>query len=205
MKNVLIVDYDMGNIDSIARAVEECGGKPIISNNLSDFKFASNIILPGVGSFSLAMKKINNLGLTDIIYEEVINNHKPMLGICLAMQLLASKGYEGGDTQGLNLIEGEVKLLIPKESNTKIPHIGWNNANFKSDSSLFIGMKSGWDFYFVHSYNFVCKNEQNILATTPYCGEFTSIVGKNNIFGTQFHPEKSQRAGFHLLRNFIAM
>ncbi len=203
MKNVVIVDYGMGNIDSVARAIEECGGKPIITNAKKDFEIATHIILPGVGSFQNGMKNIRSLDIDKILQEQVIEYNIPFLGICLGMQLLATKGYEGGETDGLGFIEGEVSLMKPLLENEKIPHIGWNEVYPSKDTSLFEGIESGKDFYFVHSYHFQCNNEDNVYATTPYCDKFISVIGKNNIMGVQFHPEKSQKTGFKLLKNFL--
>ncbi len=205
MKKVLIIDYNMGNIDSISRAIEECGGEPIVSNSYSDFESASLIILPGVGSFSTAIKNIEKYGLKPIIIEQVLNNNKPILGICLGMQLLATKGYEGGETEGIGLIEGEVVMLKSDDPTIRIPHVGWNEVIFNKPSPLTNNLKSGRDFYFVHSYNFVCKNKEDILAYTPYCGKFVSIIGHGNVYGVQFHPEKSQLAGFGILKNFLEL
>ncbi|KKN46137.1 hypothetical protein LCGC14_0676080 [marine sediment metagenome] len=205
MKKVLIIDYDMGNIDSISRAIEECGSEPIVSNSYSDFEQASLIILPGVGSFATALKNIEKYGLKPIIIEQVLEKNKPLLGICLGMQILATKGYEGGETEGIGLIEGKVVLLKPDDPQTRIPHVGWNDVIFNKSSPLFYNLKSGRDFYFVHSYNFVCKNEDDILAYTPYCGKFVSVVGHGNVYGVQFHPEKSQFAGFEILKNFLEL
>ncbi len=205
MKKVLIIDYDMGNIDSISRAVEECGCEPIVSNSYSDFKQTSLIILPGVGSFTTALKNIEKYSLKPIIVKQVLEKNKPLLGICLGMQILATKGYEGGETEGIGLIEGEIVLLKSDDPKTRIPHVGWNEVIFNKPSPLFNNLKSGRDFYFVHSYNFVCKNEDDILAYTPYCGKFVSVVGHGNVYGVQFHPEKSQFAGFEILKNFLEL
>lgn len=205
MKEVIIVDYEMGNIDSIARAIEECGGTPVISNQKSDFKQASHIILPGVGAFNKAMENIMKYDLNSILTVQVIQKKKPLLGICLGMQILASKGYEGGETNGLGFIEGEVIRLISDSKNTTIPHIGWNEVHFKDTSQLFTNLDSGLDFYFVHSFHFKCRNDEHVLASTPYCGKFTSVIQKDNVFGVQFHPEKSQRVGFQILKNFLSI
>lgn len=205
MKKVVIVDYGMGNLGSVARAVEECGGSPVITNQSPDFMAANCIILPGVGAFDIGMRNIRELNLDKILEEQVLGNRLPFLGICLGMQLLATKGREGGETAGLGWIEGEVKRLESNGSNERIPHVGWNEVNFSKDSSLFAGIPSGKDFYFVHSYHFGCRNEREIIARTPYCGDFVSVVGRENIFGVQFHPEKSQRLGFQVLKNFLAL
>ncbi len=195
----------MGNIDSISRAIEECGGEPIVSNRYSDFEQASLIILPGVGSYATALKNIEKYRLKPIIIEQVLEKNKPILGICLGMQILASKGYEGGETEGIGLIEGKVVLLKPNDPKTRIPHVGWNEVIFNRPSPLFNNLESGRDFYFVHSYNFVCKNIDDILAYTPYCDKFVSVVGHGNVYGVQFHPEKSQLAGFEILKNFLEL
>ena len=203
MKNVLVVDYKMGNIDSIVRGIEECGEKPIVSNRPEDFQAASSIILPGVGSFTKAMENIHKYGLEELLRENAVDKKKPLLGICLGMQILASKGFEGGETPGLGLIEGEVVRFQTDDPEIRIPHVGWNEVIFAQNSPLFNNIESGRDFYFVHSYHFICADESISIAYTPYCGDFTSVVCKGNIFGTQFHPEKSQRVGLQLLKNFL--
>lgn len=205
MKNVVITDYGMGNLDSVARAVQECGGNPLISQKAQDFQEAHYIILPGVGAFATGMKHLSTSGLQEILYEQVINQGIPFLGICLGMQLLATKGLEGGETNGLGWIEGEVKRLEPDQPDPRIPHVGWNEVIFNSPSPLFEGIPTGKDFYFVHSYHFSCQYPQEAIAHTPYSGKFVSAVNKDNIFGVQFHPEKSQRLGFHVLKNFLSL
>lgn len=203
MKNVAIIDYDAGNLDSVARAVEECKAEPVVTSSRSDIETSSCIIMPGVGSFADGMKKIVDLGLDEILYEQVIERKIPFLGICLGMQLLASEGYEGGRTKGLGWIEGKVQKLQPGSSNERIPHIGWNNVIYDKTSSLFKDVASGKDFYFVHSYHFICKNDIDILAYTLYCGKIITAINKENIYGVQFHPEKSQKLGIKLLANFL--
>ncbi len=205
MKQVAIADYGMGNVDSVARAVEECGGRPLVTSDGGDLETANYIILPGVGAFADGMRNIRRRGLDLVLREQVIQKRIPVLGLCLGMQLLATKGWEGGETDGLGLIDGEVKRLEPDGANTRIPHVGWNEVIFTQDVLLFRGIPSGGDFYFVHSYHFVCKNEAQVLARTPYCGGIASVVGRDKIFGVQFHPEKSQRLGLQLLRNFLTL
>lgn len=205
MKKVAIVDYGMGNLDSVARAVQECGGTPIVTREADDFDLADYIILPGVGAFTTGMHNIRAYGLEDILRAQVLEQGIPCLGICLGMQILATKGWEGGETQGLGWIQGEVKKMAPNDPSVRIPHIGWNEVVFDQDSPLFQGIPTGKDFYFVHSYHFSCLHPQNALAHTPYCGGFISVVGKDNILGVQFHPEKSQRLGFQILRNFLSL
>ena len=205
MKKVVITDYGMGNLDSVARAVQECGGDPLISHKAEDFEEAHYIILPGVGAFTTGMNHLSASGLNEILQEQVINQGIPFLGICLGMQILATKGLEGGETQGLGWIEGEVKRLEPDTPDIRIPHVGWNEVIFNKPSPLFEGITTGKDFYFVHSYHFSCKHPQEAIAHTPYCGNFVSAVNKDNIFGVQFHPEKSQRLGFQVLKNFLSL
>lgn len=201
---VAIVDYGMSNLGSVSRAVEKCGGDPIITNKSSDFEIVDKIILPGVGSFRDGIHNIKKLGLDKILNKQVLKDKIPILGICLGMQLMATKGWEIEEKMGLGWINGEVKLFNQCKSE-RIPHIGWNEVNFTNKSSLFKDIHSGKDFYFVHSYHFSCNNEDNILATTPYCKGFTSAIYKNNIFGVQFHPEKSQKIGLKLINNFLSI
>lgn len=205
MKKLAIVDYGMGNLDSVARAVEECGGNPVVTSDARDLRSANYIILPGVGAFAVGMRNIRERRLDEILGEQVIDNGIPLLGVCLGMQLMAEKGWEGGETKGLGWIEGEVKRLEPDGSDVRIPHVGWNEVIFIQESPLFNGIPSRKDFYFVHSYHLSCSNGTEILARTPYCGGFVSAVGKNHIFGVQFHPEKSQRLGFQVLKNFLSL
>lgn len=205
MKTVAIIDYGMCNLDSVARAVEECGGTPLVTNNIHDLEIATHIILPGVGAFPDAMNQIRQLSMDTALREQVLDNKIPFLGICLGMQVMATKGTEGEETEGLGLIEGTVKRLKPESHDTRIPHIGWNEVHYVRSSPLFEGISTGKDFYFVHSYHFCCSDENNIIAWTPYCGGFTSAISKGNIFGTQFHPEKSQKVGFQVLVNFISI
>lgn len=205
MKNVAIVDYGMCNLDSVYRAVEECGAEAVVTSEKGVLAKADCIILPGVGSFADGMKHIRELGLEEPLKEEVVSKGIPLLGICLGMQLLADSGCEGGETKGLGLIPGRIERLRPVSNDTKIPHIGWNEVFIEKGSGLFNGISSGRDFYFVHSYSFNCADKSDILAQTPYCGSFVSAVEKNNIYGVQFHPEKSMRWGLELVRNFLSL
>ena len=205
MKTVAIIDYGMCNIDSVARAVEECGGTPLVTNNIHDLEIVTHIILPGVGAFPDAMNQLRQLSMDTALREQVIDNKIPFLGICLGMQVMATKGTEGEETEGLGLIEGTVKRLEPDSHDTRIPHIGWNEVHYVRDSPLFQNIPSGKDFYFVHSYHFCCRNEEDIIARTPYCKGFVSAISKGHIFGTQFHPEKSQKLGFLVLKNFLSI
>lgn len=205
MKTVAIIDYGMCNLDSVARAVEECGGIPLVTSNIQDLEIATHIILPGVGAFPDAMNQLCQLSMDTALREQVIDHKIPFLGICLGMQVMATKGTEGEETEGLGLIEGTIKRLEPDSHDTRVPHIGWNEVNYVRDSPLFQNIPSGKDFYFVHSYHFCCRYEEDIIARTPYCKGFVSAISKGHIFGTQFHPEKSQKLGFQVLKNFLSM
>jgi imidazole glycerol-phosphate synthase subunit HisH len=203
LEKVLIIDYGMSNLGSIKRALEECCAEVVISDDPKNIKFANRIILPGVGAFADGIKNLRKLGFVSAIREIICNHNIPFLGICLGMQLLANKGYEGGEEEGLGLIPGAVKRLEPSDSSTRIPHIGWNEVYKTRDNPLFADIPDGTDFYFVHSYHFIVENSENIIAKTPYCGGFISAVTLGNIFGVQFHPEKSGKIGFQVLKNFL--
>ncbi len=204
--SVLIIDYGTSNIDSVKRAVEECGHKAEISADPKAAATVSKLILPGVGNFSDAAPKLKESGWDEVIRKEVLENKIPLLGICLGMQLLGSFGEEGTGTPGLGLIPGKIERLQPTAQDFRIPHMGWNQVHpQKKGSSLFHNIQDGKDFYFVHSYHFKPTNPAAIAATTPYCGGFVSAVEQNNIYGVQFHPEKSQKAGFRLLKNFLEL
>ncbi len=202
---IAIIDYGMGNLDSMARAVSECGGEPLVTSSASVLSSATHIILPGVGSFAEAMRNLAASGLIPAIKEQAGGKFRvPFMGVCLGMQLLAGCGFEGGETPGLGLIPGSVVRLEPSADLERIPHVGWNELEIVRPSPLFAGIDDRKDFYFVHSYHFVCAPEF-VLATTPYCGKINSVVANGNVFGVQFHPEKSQRSGLRLLKNFLAM
>lgn len=201
---VVVVDYGMSNLGSISNALAECGGENVvITTDPKDLKSATHIVLPGVGAFTDGMANLKKFGWIEPLKQASIKDEVPLLGICLGMQLLATKGYEGGETDGLGLIDGVVDRLKTSDPKERIPHVGWNEVYPKIESALFQDIVPGTDFYFVHSYHFAPANKKNILSVTPYCKEFASSVFAGNIFGTQFHPEKSQRPGFQLLKNFL--
>ena len=202
---VLIIDCDMGNIGSVKRAFEECGSEVIVSSHPKDLDIATQIILPGVGAFANAMNNLKKLGWVDAIKQAVIVDKIPILGICLGMQLLADKSFEKGETDGLSLISGDIIRLEPKSIKERVPHVGWNEIHFNQQNKIFKDIKNDSDFYFVHSFHFMPSNNNNILSTTPYCGGFVSALQKGNIIGVQFHPEKSSRAGFQLIQNFLSL
>ena len=201
-QDVLVIDYQIGNVSSVINAIKKLGHKANLSNNINSIENASHLILPGVGSFEAGMSNINRLELKEVIIEKVKKKNTPILGICLGMQLLATEGNENNVlTKGLNLIEGKVEMINSKDK--KLPHIGWNSAIFQKESKLSDGLNVENDFYFVHSYYFNCKNKNEILATTNYGSNFPSIIKKDNIIGVQFHPEKSLEKGMVLLKNFL--
>lgn len=205
--NVLIIDYGMCNLGSVKRAFEECGATAFISENPREAEQASHIVLPGVGAFGDAMKNLVSAGWDNALKKNVIEQNVPILGICLGMQLLAEKGYEGGEHQGLGLISGEVKKIYSEipSANFRVPHIGWNEINKQQEHPLLQKLPASTDFYFVHSYFFKTAYKADILSTTKYGIDFPSIVCKKNIMGVQFHPEKSSRAGFQIIRNFLTI
>ncbi len=203
MHTVAIIDYKLCNLHSVASAVAKCGHKPVITDHPEEIREATHLILPGVGSFSDGMENIRKLGIEEALKELVTEKGYPLFGICLGMQLLATKGSEGGETNGLNFIEGTVDRLEPKDKSERIPHIGWNEVHIIKDSPLLTDIPTDNDFYFVHSYALTCANQEDIIAQTPYCSSFTSIVEHENVFGTQFHPEKSQKLGLKLIENFL--
>ncbi len=203
MTLVAIIDYGLCNMDSVARAVKKCGGSAVITKEAKEIDAATHLLLPGVGAFPDAMRNMRATSLDVVLRRRVLEEHVPFLGICLGMQLMATTGYEGEETQGLGFIDGEVTLLQP-QAGERIPHIGWNQAVLTREHPLLKDVPSSSDFYFVHSYRLRPTREEDVLATTPYGGGFPSIVGHGTIVGTQFHPEKSQKPGFQLLRNFLS-
>ncbi len=202
---VCILDYGSGNTGSVLNIFRWLGDQlPIesqISNQPRDIQAATHLVLPGVGAFKSAMEKIKQLIPLPVLKEQVMTKKVPFLGICVGMQALADVGYEFGEHQGLGWITGQVSKLPTKT--LPLPHVGWNNIILKRPSPLTVGFDDSSDFYFVHSYAFECQNKDQIVATTDYDGEFTSIIQSQNIFGVQFHPEKSQQAGQLLLKNFL--
>jgi len=194
----------MGNLRSVQKAFEKVGCNAMITNNIDTIKNADKIVLPGVGAFRDGMKHLKELGLIDILNQEVIENKKPFLGICLGMQLIAKKSYEHGETDGLGWIDAEViKFDFSSQSKKlKIPHVGWNNICYKNENRLFRDIANSSDFYFVHSYHFQ-SNEDVVTSTTDYGFDFVSSVNKDNIYAIQFHPEKSQVYGLKIIENFI--
>lgn len=194
-----VVNYGIaGNIHSIKKAIEKAGGEVKIINNKEDFINTHKIVIPGVGSFNDAMQELENDGLLGILREEIIK--KPTLGICLGMQILSTLGFEYGKTKGLDVIKAEVKPMIVDE---KVPHVGFNKINVVKTNKLLNGLEEN-EFYFMHSYEVV--NYTDITSLTDYAGhKFVSSIQKGNIYGVQFHPEKSREAGIKLFKNFLEL
>ena len=198
--NIGILDYGMGNTASVFNAVYSQGWDPIFVKNPIELDEISHLIIPGVGSYGSAMNLLAKKDLTTFINAFYCAG-KPIMGICLGMQILSSFGVEGGKNNGLNLIKGNVQPLKRVEG-LNIPHTGWNNISIKKDHPILEGIKKDVDFYFVHSYAFCVESDNNLFATCEYGETFTSIVGDKNVFGVQFHPEKSQKNGLKIIDNF---
>ena len=199
---IVIIDYGLGNLLSVVNALRAIGHEALISTKPEDIRKADKLILPGVGAFSQGMKNLRESGLIEVLTEEVMKKKKPILGICLGVQLFAEKSYEGGEHKGLGWIKNSsVEKIVPSDSKLKVPHVGWDTTNFKKNP-LFKDLPANPDFYFVHSYYIKC-DDSIITSTFDYGGTFTASIQKDNIYGTQFHPEKSQKNGLKLLKNFV--
>jgi glutamine amidotransferase len=200
---IAIINYGMGNLGSVKRKMDRIGAKSIITSDTNEIKNSSKIILPGVGHFAKAVSEIKNRGLWDLLSDQVLIEKKLVLGICLGMQIMANYSEEG-DSAGFGWIDAKViRFKVSDLIRYKIPHMGWNTISPVKESSLFEKLTPDSEFYFVHSFHVKCNNSDEILAETNYCHSFTSAFRKENIFGVQFHPEKSHDAGEVLLRNFI--
>jgi glutamine amidotransferase len=197
-----LIDHGVSNVDSIFRALELCGVKVVRISDPSSIDSVDKIVLPGVGAFDVAMNSLNASGLTDAIKFAVLVKHKPILGICLGMQLLMSGSDEGVPTPGLDLIPGVVTKIKPAKGE-RVPHVGWNELQIIKQSNILSADMNGKDFYFVHSYCVNVVDDAHLIATTPYGETIHSVVGFENIYGTQFHPEKSQKFGLKILEQFI--
>ena len=205
-QNIIIVNYDMGNVGSIQNMLKHIGFHALISGEREDIKKADKLILSGVGAFDSGMKNIAETGLQDILNDKVLGAQTPVLGICLGMQLLTQSSEEGV-RPGLGWIEAKtVKFsFADPSSHLKIPHMGWNTLNITQQHPLFDDMPDEMRFYFVHSYHVICAKEENCLAATHHGYDFASVIAKGNIYGVQFHPEKSHKFGMTLLHNFIKL
>ena len=202
---IVIVDYRTGNLNSIKRTVDRIGSLSIISSQVKDVTQADKIILPGIGHFARAMVNLKELGLLDALTEAVLIKRKPVLGICLGMELMA-KTSEEGDTPGLQWLDAEaVRFKISASTRQKVPHMGWNRIQVKKVSPLMKGVDDLSEFYFAHSYHLKINDRSDLMSETEYGISFPSAVERNNIFGVQYHPEKSHRTGVQVLKNFIDM
>tara|TARA_Y100000590_G_scaffold321716_1_gene364237 strand:- start:394 stop:1020 length:627 start_codon:yes stop_codon:yes gene_type:complete len=205
--NVTIVDYSSGNISSVINSFKEVAEDKVnieVSADLKKIKSSDKIILPGQGSFKSCVDALNNInGLVDTLNEFVINNKKPLLGICVGLQMFADIGYEETETKGLGWIPGKVSKINNQNGKYKLPHIGWNQINIIKDSKIFKNIENNSHMYFVHSYEFIPNDRNVVSATTDYSTSIVCSAEKGNIFGTQFHPEKSDKIGLKIIDNFI--
>lgn len=195
-----ILDMEMGNLRSVENAVYQMGFDPQVVKSANQLGDVSHLIIPGVGQFSSAMRHVREMGLYEPV-TQFAGAGRPVLGICLGMQVLATTGYEGGETSGFDLIKGQVKKIVGGNG-LRIPHVGWNRAILKRRHPILEGLKPDRDFYFVHSYAFRPANDAEILAETDYGDTFASMVASKSVVGLQFHPEKSQVNGLRLIENF---
>jgi len=199
---ITIVNYGMGNLGSVQNMLKRIGTPCKISSDIKDIEAAEKILLPGVGAFDAAIQKIDELNLRSLLVHKALEQKVPFLGICLGMQLL-TRSSEEGVLKGLDLIPAQtIKFKFDNNPSLKIPHMGWNFVKQNNPSKLTGGFTEDYRFYFVHSYKVVCDKDENSILKTDHGGEFDSAIQKDNIFGAQFHPEKSHKYGMHLLTNF---
>ena len=207
--NVTIVDYNSGNISSVINSFTEVAKGTTnleVTSDLNKIKSSDKVVLPGQGSFKSCIDALNSInGLTDTLNEFVINKKKPLFGICVGLQMFANVGYEEIETKGLGWIPGKVSKIDNKNGKYKLPHIGWNQINIVKDSKIFKDVENNSHMYFVHSYEFIPEDKDVISATTDYASNIVCSVEKENIFGTQFHPEKSDKIGLKIIDNFLKM
>ena len=205
--NVTIVDYQSGNISSVINSFTEVAKGKVnleVTSDIKKIKSSDKIVLPGQGSFKSCVDSLNSInGLIDTLSEFALNNKKPLLGICVGLQMFADVGYEEIETKGLGWISGKVSKIDNQNGKFKLPHIGWNQINIIKDSKIFKDIDSNSHMYFVHSYEFVPQDNSVITATTDYSSNIVCAVEKQNIFGCQFHPEKSDKTGLKIINNFI--
>lgn len=202
MSFVCILDYGSGNVKSVYNLFTALADKVVISNDPADIEAASHIVLPGVGAFAAAMRRIRERLPLAVLERVVLREGKPFLGICVGMQVLAERGLEFGETPGLGWVPGSVRQL--RTGGLPLPHIGWNDIACQPDP-LLDGLGQAPDFYYVHSFMFEAADPAQVLATTEYGERITGVIRRGNVYGVQFHPEKSQRAGMRLAKNFLAI
>ncbi len=200
MANIAIIDYGAGNLQSVSNAFKYIGADNMITSDADEIRRADALLLPGVGAFPDAMAALNKSGLIPVIRQEATK--KPFLGICLGMQVLFSKGFEGAETDGLDLLPGRVEKI---KTDLKLPQIGWNSLDIIKPCPLTAGLSGGEYVYFVHSYRAIADNRDDLCAVCDYNAEITAICARNNLFGCQFHPEKSGDVGLQILKNFVSL
>ena len=207
--NVTIVDYNSGNISSVINSFKEVAKDKVnieVTSDLNKIKSSDKVVLPGQGSFKSCVNALNNVeGLVDTLNEFAINSKKPLLGICVGLQMFADIGYEENETKGLGWISGKVSKIDNQNGKYKLPHIGWNQINILKDSKIFNDVENNSHMYFVHSYEFVPNDKSVVSSTTDYSSKIVCSIEKENIFGTQFHPEKSDKIGLKIINNFIKL
>ena len=207
--DVTIVDYKSGNISSVINSFKEVAKDKVnieVTSDLNKIKSSDKVVLPGQGSFKSCIDGLNSInGLIDTLSEFVFNNKKPLLGICVGLQMFADIGYEEVETTGLGWISGKVSKIDNQKGKYKLPHIGWNQLNIVKDSRIFKGIENKSHMYFVHSYEFIPNDKSVTIATTDYSTNIVCAIEKENIFGTQFHPEKSDKTGLKIIGNFIKL
>ena len=207
--NVTIVDYKSGNISSVINSFKEAAQNKVkieVTSDVSKIKSTDKVVLPGQGSFKSCVDALQSInGLVDCLNDFVMNKKKPLLGICVGLQMFADVGYEESETKGLGWIPGKVTKIDNQNGKYKLPHIGWNEINIVKDSKIFKNIKNKSHMYFVHSYEFVPNNQNAISATTEYSSKHVCAIEKENIFGTQFHPEKSDKLGLQIIDNFMRL
>ena len=205
--NVTIVDYNSGNISSVINSFKEVAKDKVtieVTSDLNKIKSSDKVVLPGQGSFKSCIDALNKIdGLVGTLNEFVINKKKPLLGICVGLQMFADIGYEETETKGLSWISGKVSKIDNQNGKFKLPHIGWNQINIMKDSKIFKDIENNSHMYFVHSYEFVPEDKKVISATIDYSSNIVCAVEKENVFGTQFHPEKSDKIGLQVIKNFL--
>ena len=204
MKKISVIDFRGGNLYSVIQACKEVGGSAEITDNYEEILNSDGLILPGVGSFPSAMKILEEKNLVKPI-KDFVSSGKPFFGICLGMQVMANKGFEGGEFVGIGWFNASVIKINPKDDNIKVPNIGWNKIEYNEENVLFQNLRNPVEVYFVHSYHMDCFDQKNIIATSTHGHKITAAINKDNIYGTQFHPEKSQDLGLQILENFLAV
>ena len=207
--DVTIVDYKSGNISSVINSFKEVAKGKVnieVTSDLNKIKSSDKVVLPGQGSFKSCIDGLNSInGLTDTLSEFALNNKKPLLGICVGLQMFADVGYEEVETKGLGWISGKVSKINNQNGKYKLPHIGWNQINIVKESKIFKDIENKSHMYFVHSYEFIPNDKSVTTATTDYSTNIVCAIEKENIFGTQFHPEKSDKTGLNIIDNFLSL